>query len=264
MAWFDGSLLGRLFHVTSTVRVALVAAADQTLRRSAGLEDRSDLTSGVGQRLMRMWSRSLSSIMIALSLFSTTARGQSGGDNRSGLTVAFGVVDIPTATGGYCTFNDRGMEGSGGLIVRPYKLWVVESDVHVATFGERVCLLNAGPTVSVDTAYYPIERVHHPFMTSTLRIGVETPARFPLFRVAAGGGVFLNGRSTPFGVVDGAWSTRGKHVRLVVAAERTWTHVAALERTFDFNNHAILATRPTKVSIVTNTVRVGFEIPLGG
>jgi hypothetical protein len=199
-------------------------------------------------------------LLFAALVAPTTARGQSAPDARSGFSLGAGVTTVNSPMHLSCGGGDGGLEANAGLVLRPRGIWIVEADVRSAAIVSADCA-SLRVLRPVDTTYSA--PLHDPYLTSTLRVGVETPVRLPLIRLSAGAGVYLAGRRSPFATFDAIWSTRGKRARLFVAAEQTIRRASALERTFDLPTAKVVRTRDLPVNALTNSYRVGLEFPFG-
>jgi hypothetical protein len=191
----------------------------------------------------------------AFVLGAISARAQNSPGVGSGFTLGTGVIVAPNPEGGQCGRGGTGgFEAKAGVIFRPRRPWVVEMDARSAYLFETGC---AGVGVPVDTDYFVPP--HNHYFNSTLRVGVETPARFPLIRLTAGAGVFLAGRASPFAVFDAAWSTRGPRARFFAEAQKTLARVDGVEERYSYTGPA--TTSPLTGSLKTYSVRIGMEFP---
>jgi len=184
--------------------------------------------------------------------------GQVASDRRASFTAGTGVTLVPTPPGALCG-GGGGLELNAGFIVRPRGPWIVIADIRGASLTTSDCVAQLR---AVDTTYehtLPPDR----YVTSTLRLGVETPARFPLLRFTAGAGAFLAGRPTSFVVVNAAWATRGEHVRLFLEAERTMTRIRGLVRHRDFGASQWDITESFSRFVSRGSYRIGMELPFG-
>jgi hypothetical protein len=208
--------------------------------------------------MSNLFERCSAFLISALLLTATTVRAQVAHDNRAGLTFGGGVAFTHRAAGS-CGGDGGGLEASGGVVVRPRGFWVIEGDFRAASLATGDCVTSVRYT---DTTYAP-SVFHNPYVASTVRTGIETPAGLPLIRLTAGAGIFLAGRATPFAAFDAVWSTRGTSARVFVAAEWTVARISGLEERYVNLDVSTISTRPIHTNVTSGAFRVGVELPVG-
>jgi hypothetical protein len=199
-------------------------------------------------------------VLCALVLSPSRSPAQGSRDARASVVLAGGIAQLPDAfskqcgTAGNGAGTDGGLEAGAGLLFR-LRWLVVLADSRLATELPipSGCYL-ALP--AVDTSY---SRRGSPFVTSTVRVGVETPRGAPLVRLAVGSGVVWGGPPLPLAVFTAGWSTRGPGKRFFADFERAQTRLSATEA---HNFPAPSFTQPIVLRPVVHTVRAGIEIPL--
>jgi hypothetical protein len=190
---------------------------------------------------------------------SSVVRAQTPMSAKS-VTVGPGVIIMPRIAGD-CGGGGGGFEGNGSLILRSARHFLVEAGVHAAHLWTGDC---AGTAKEVDTAYVDVHLTPDPYLTSSLKLGYETPAPLPLFRLTAGAGALWGGRPSAFFDFGLAWSTRGPRGRLFVEMEQTRTRIRGVERHYDLVTQQLNATRPFHIGASTESYRIGLEWPLSG
>lgn len=204
----------------------------------------------------------LFALMAVFLVFANVAGAQQTRDRRVALAVTGGLTSIPDGLGAQCGRNARGNsgggpEGSAAVVVRPWRLMVVQGDLRVAKH-----MVPTGCDLigfDLDTTYNADDR-RDPFVTSTVQVGIETPANWPLLRATAGMGVLWGSSMRTVPVVGVAAGTRGQNLRLLVTAERMQTRVNATE-VIGFPRLSA-SSRPIVVRPSWYAVRVGVEMPL--
>lgn len=202
----------------------------------------------------------LFALVAALVVCANVAEAQKGRDRRAAIAITGGLTSIPDELGAQCGRNGGdggGPEANGALVIRPWRLLVVQGDLRAA-----VRVAPSGCTLigfNVDTTYNAEDR-RDLFATSTVQVGIETPANLPLLRATAGMGVLWGGPMRPVAVVGVAAGTRGQNMRLLLTVERMQSRVDATEVVgfprLDANSRPIVV-RPSWYA-----VRVGVEVPL--
>jgi hypothetical protein len=189
---------------------------------------------------------------------------QTSREANFGIVFTGGIAALPDGLSSQCGSHVNGgggggPEGGAALLLRLRRWIVLQMDTRVVKQLEFGCYLVGVP---VDTAY-PATFRRDPLATTTARLGIETPAGFPLLRASVGAGVAWGGQPLPLGVLAIAWSTRGPRARFLIEAERAQTRVRAEERHHDFTNSAVDLSRSIVLRPVYHTVRIGVELPLG-
>jgi len=185
-------------------------------------------------------------------------------DRNLGIVLTGGVSSLPDGLSSQCGSavnggGGGGPEGSAALLLRLRHWITVQLDTRVVMQLSFGCYLVGVP---VDTVYPPTFR-RDPLVTSTVRVGVETPSGLPLFRVSAGAGVVWGGQPLPVGVFALGWSTRGPRLRFLIEAERAYTRLRAQEVHHDFLYSQADVSRPIVLHPGYHTVRSGVELPAG-
>lgn len=208
--------------------------------------------------------RSLAQWLVVGALLSASAVGaQSARDPRVGVVGTLGVVGIPDAFGPQCGRNGGGggspaLEAGATAHVRPWSVLVVSVDVHrVAAQMNVGCTLVLFP---VDTAYDGSDR-RDPFLVSTMRLGVETPLRFPLVRLSGGVGRVWGEPMRPVTTAGLAVGTRGR-VRVSGEVHAYRSRVDAQEVTTTFGVAGVRVRRPIVARPQWYAWRVSIEVPL--
>ncbi len=158
-------------------------------------------------------------LVLASVLVASPVRAQSATTNaeasRLSLTTTVGGTGIPDAIGAKCGRNGGGvapaLEGSAGVIARPWWRLVVQADARRARSPDIGCTL---VLYSVDTSY-TASGGGFPFMSATARVGVETPPSDALLRLTAGVGRLSGTPGRQFLVIGGAIGTRGRRHALL-------------------------------------------------
>lgn len=175
------------------------------------------------------------------------------------VAVGTGVTIIPSPAGD-CAGGGGGFEAQGGVMFRTSRHLLIEADVRTAGLVRSDC---AGVGRAVDTSYASVQRYPDPYVTSSLKVGYETPAPLPLLRFTVGGGALVRGHPSGFAMFGVAWSTRGPRGRLFIEAERTETRIRGTETRHDFVNHVLPdITRSFNTRASTQAYRIGLEWPL--
>jgi hypothetical protein len=204
----------------------------------------------------------MSVVVGVLLLTAVDAGAQPARDARISLALSGGVASVPDALGEQCGRNgggSGGLEASGAVLFRPWRWTVLQADVRSAHRAfPSGCTLVGYP---IDTAYAVTGR-RMPLNTSTFRAGVETPLGLPLVRATAGIGRVWGSPALPVTMFGVAVGTRGKHVRVVLEAERLRARVKAEEVHNDFTFGAVVQRIPIVVHPVWHSARLGVEIPL--
>jgi len=191
---------------------------------------------------------------------------------RDAIVFGGGIAQLPDAVSRQCGTAGNGagavggVDAAAGLFIRQHR-WMIILDTRVATnpfpggcgFDRSIAQIQQLPRV--DTSF---SRKGSPFATSTLRVGVETPPRFPLVRLTVGPGIVWGAPPLPLVVWTAGWSTRGEGNRFFADFERAQTRLRATE--VDYHSSRVTLSGPPARSIVlhpaVHTVRVGIEVPM--
>jgi hypothetical protein len=203
----------------------------------------------------------LFALVAGLSVFANVVHAQQRQDRRVALAITAGMSTIPDAFGVQCgrngSGNGGGPEGSGALVVRPWRWLVLQGDLRVA---KRIVPTGCDLVgFDVDTTYNATDR-REPFAISTAQVGIETPVTMPLLRATAGMGVLFGSPMHPVTVFGVAAGTRGQNLRLLVTLERMQSRADATEVTGFPRQSA--TSRPIVVRPSWHAVRIGVEVPL--
>jgi hypothetical protein len=207
---------------------------------------------------------------VVLSLTATTliarpasSRAQATATDRIGVALTAGGSALPDALGTQCGshVNAGGigaLEISAAALVRRRRWLVLQADTR-ALGPIPVGTGCAAVLPAVDTAY-SAGSPHGAFITSTMRVGVETPPNLPVFRATAGAGVVWGRHPLPVEVLAVGLGSRGERGRFLIEVERAQARVHADTR---YNTGARAGER---VPIVMHpswvSVRLGIELPL--
>lgn len=196
-------------------------------------------------------NRALSVLMVAAVLVPHLVFAQAAPTPRLSLTTTVGGTSIPDALGMKCGRNGGASAGaiewSAGAVLRPWQLLVVQTDVRSAHSPVNGCNL---VLFDVDTSYNGVGGF--PFVSSTVRIGLETPPSLPLLRLTAGVGREWGAPGQQFAVIGGALGTRGRR-RALLELDYMRANVSANETRFG------VAPRPITVRPSWLAVRAGVE-----
>jgi hypothetical protein len=191
----------------------------------------------------------------------TSSQAQTTANDRMGLAITAGGSALPDALSTQCGSRVNG-GGTGGLeisaaaVVRKHRWLVLQADSRAVVQLMGGCYL---VLPAVDTAY-SADLVHHPFITSTMRIGLETPPNLPMFRATAGAGIVWGGHALPVQVLAVGAGSRGKRERFLIEVERTQTRVHADE---EYHSGPRIGERvPIVMYPSWISVRLGVELPL--
>ncbi len=201
-----------------------------------------------------MKSTSSMLVLTALStaLMTGSLRAQQATAPHLALTTTLGGTGVPDAIGSKCGRNGGGksaaLEGSAGVVLRAWRLLVLQADARAASAVGTGCDL---VLFEVDTSYAS-SGGGWPLASSTIRIGVETPASQPLVRLTAGLGRMLGANGQNFAVIGGALGTRGRN-HLLFEADFMHATIPATEVHESTTSRAITV-RPNWMSF-----RLGME-----
>ncbi len=222
----------------------------------------------------------LSVAVLGVLMSGTIVNAQDARAPRVSVATTVGPTGVPIAISTGCRPSQQdsklGMDANGALIVRPWKLLALQLDArltHTLVGSDCVGVVRIGPTPPDTT--YPDSRYDDRILSSTARIGVETPARMPLLRLTIGRGMLwrssapktisLSGDAsdTPprqkYWVVGAAIGTRGRRHVLLEVDHMNMT-VDAYETRYTSTPTGVSAnSRDIRVSPSWWSIRLGME-----
>jgi hypothetical protein len=210
-----------------------------------------------------MTGKRLVGILAATGLGTTPMYAQRTFDAPFSVIGTVGPMVIPDVYSTQCGRNGSGGNGAidAGVatVVRPWRRVIVQADLRTAAYTLPLGCNLVG--FEVDTAYAMTDR-RHPFTTSTVRVGVETPSSIPvLLRLTAGVGRVWGSPARPLTVAGMALATRGR-VRIVAELDRYNSRADAVEVRTSFTGDRMTTRRPIVIRPRWFVGRMGVEIPL--
>ncbi len=171
---------------------------------------------------------------------------------------AAGLAFLPHAMSGQCgsgSGGDGGVELGAAALVRLGHGVVVQGDTRLIRHMDFAT--GCKPIIPPVDTTFSLALNRDMLATSTLRVGLETPRSWPLFRATAGAGALWGARTLPVGVLGLAWSTRGEHRRFFAELERLQTRDDATELRHAFANGGQESVRAIVVHPVAHLLRFG-------